>query len=78
MPFDSCSRIAPIDARCLGGSFSPDQFRAPIVSCHLRDLQVMSTPIVADLDQDGQPEVIATAFPDILVALRPSNTFSFC
>jgi len=73
VPFESCSRIAPLDPRCLGGSFSPEQFRAPIVSCHLRDLQVMSTPIVADLDQDGQPEVIATAFPDILVALRPSD-----
>lgn len=73
IPFESCSRLAPIDARCLGGSFSPDQFRPPEVFCHLPNLPVMSTPIVADLDQDGKPEVIATAFPDILLALRPSD-----
>ena len=33
----------------------------------------MSTPVVADLDGDGKPEVVATAFPDVLVALRPSD-----
>ncbi len=33
----------------------------------------MTTPVVADLDQDGKPEVIATAFPDILLALNPSD-----
>lgn len=73
IPFALCSQLVPIDVRCLGGSFSPDQFRAPQVRCHLRDRQVMATPIVADLDQDGQPEVITTAFPDILLALRPSD-----
>lgn len=73
IPFALCSQLVPFDLRCLGGSFSPDQFRSPQVRCHLRDRQVMATPVVADLDQDGKPEVIATAFPDILLALRPSD-----
>ncbi len=73
IPFEYCTHLAPLDARCLGGAFSPDQFRSPEVFCHLRDHQVMSTPVVADLDQDGKPEVVAVAFPDILLALRPSD-----
>lgn len=73
IPFELCSHLVPLDLRCLGGSFSPDQFRSPQVRCHLRDRQVMATPIVADLDQDGKPEVITTAFPDSLLALRPSD-----
>lgn len=73
VPFEACSRLAPIEPRCLGGVFPPDQFLPPTIGCHLRDLQVMSTPVVADLDGDGKPEVVATAFPDQLVALRPSD-----
>lgn len=73
VPFEVCTRLAPIDIRCLGGSFPPDQFRTPEVSCHLHDVQVQSTPIVADLDHDGKPEVVVVAFPDTLVALRPSD-----
>lgn len=73
VPFEACSRLAPFDGRCMGGVFPPDQFLQPEVSCHLRDVQVMSTPVVADLDRDGKPEVVAMAFPDVLLALRPSD-----
>ena len=50
--------------------FTPEQFKAPTVSCRLPGLQSLSIPIVADLDRDGKPEVITIAYSNTIVAMR--------
>src|SRR4051812_47110221 len=52
--------------RCGGPSgtvgFEVADFAAPEVQCHWQGPNVMSTPLVADVDGDGKPEVIFPAF----------------
>ena len=68
--FDACKKLMPYDQDCKGQVFTPEQFKAPTVSCRLPGLQSLSIPIVADLDRDGKPEVITIAYSNTIVAMR--------
>lgn len=57
------------DATCRAKIFAPDQFQPPVLKCQwppagtpaLAYRNVVSTPMVADLNKDGQPEIIFAA-----------------
>jgi hypothetical protein len=70
------------NALCAGAGFSAMQFKAPIDQCHWPaapnvNAQVLSTPLVVDLDGDGIPEVVfapqANSGPSRLVAIRSKD-----
>jgi hypothetical protein len=74
------------DPGCAGQSFSASQFVAPQLKCKYDtgSPTVLVTPIVADLDGDGKPEVTFSAYPDSFVSIHGtdcsvyfSKTFTF-
>jgi len=73
IPFGSCEGLGDHDRFCWGAGFHPEWFQTPIVRCSLDSFQVMSVPVVADIDQDGMPEVVTLAYPNIILAMRGDN-----
>src|SRR5689334_22070627 len=56
------------DPMCQGEAFAPGDFKAPVLKCQWPApgmsppyANVISTPIVIDLDKDGQPEIVFAA-----------------
>src|SRR5688572_23582294 len=55
------------DPMCEGEAFSPGDFKAPVLKCQWPPgpgtayANVISTPLVIDLDKDGQPEIVFAA-----------------
>jgi hypothetical protein len=56
------------DDMCIGQGFSPGEFKAPVLKCEWPKAgtdpaykNVISTPLVIDLDKDGQPEIVFAA-----------------
>ena len=51
------------DPRCAGQAFAPGEFKAPVLKCQwppagTAPRDVLTTPVVIDLDRDGLPEII--------------------
>lgn len=72
------------DPACIGNGFSATEFKAPVDHCHWPlagetpvSKDVVMTPIVIDLDLDGQPEIVFAPQtlngPSRLVAIRGSD-----
>lgn len=68
VPWGSLSQPSS-DPSCAAAVFTPGSFSAPVVKCQWPAVgaavpayrNVLDTPLVADLDQDGQPEIIFNA-----------------
>ena len=66
----------PFDPDCRGQAFLATDFKAPVVKCSWKDTMgqnsnVIMTPLVADLDKNGKPEIVfATYGTGLLIAIR--------
>lgn len=70
VPWARCAGLLPYDPGCREGRFSLTAMPAPERYCRFPDGNFYSSPMVADLDGDGRPEIISIAFPNRLLALR--------
>jgi hypothetical protein len=68
--FDACDGLTPYDPDCRAANFPLRDFPPPSVGCQYYGINAYSTPLVADLDRDGKPELVTIAFQNKLVALR--------
>jgi hypothetical protein len=68
--FDACAALEPFDPDCRAANFKAKEFPPLAVLCRYRDVDAFSTPLVADLDGDGHPEIITIAFQNQIVAIR--------
>lgn len=68
--FDACAALEPFDPDCRSANFKAKEFPPLSVLCRYRDVNAFSTPLVADLDGDGHPEIITIAFQNQIVAVR--------
>ncbi len=65
----------PFDPDCQGAAFSAGQFVAPKLKCKydVGSPQVLTTPVLADLDGDKKPEIIFSGYPNRFVAIHGDN-----
>ncbi len=57
------------DPTCAGRSFAATALSAPVVACHFlptrgESAAILTTPVVADLDGDGKPEILFSTYED--------------
>ncbi len=48
---------------CISPGFSPADFESPTVKCQWTDSDVITTPLLVDLDLDQQPEIVINTYP---------------
>ncbi len=59
---------------CASPSFTWQEVKSPVIKCSWTSAGIVSSPVVIDLDRDGQPEILFTTFPDgNLVALKGTD-----
>lgn len=68
--FDACDKLPPYDPDCRAANFPSRAFPQPSVTCQYPRVNSYSTPLVADLDRDGKPELVTVGFQNRIVALR--------
>ena len=68
VPWGNKPRTQPFDPRCAGAAFPVEAFRNPVLKCQwpadglpVPYKDILSTPVVIDLDRDGTPEIIFVA-----------------
>mgnify|MGYP000039929461 CR=1 FL=1 len=68
--FDACDKLAPYDPDCREANFPSGSFPPPRIFCQYSKVNSFSTPLVADLDRDGKPEIVTVGFPNRIVAIH--------
>jgi hypothetical protein len=58
------------DPNCKNGGFTPEQLEQPVLKCKWAKEGVRMSPVVADLDGDGKPEIIFITQGSNLVAIK--------